>query len=924
MNKQRGRVPGMNVYSNLVARRKGKSEAKARQKAEYLASLPKQPLQRLLYRLHPKRIFHYWFSRKGAMMALKLAGVCFVILGITIAALFAYYRRELDAIKPGELAKRVQTSVTRYYDRNGVLLWEDKGDGNYRLVVDSGDISNYMKQATVAIEDKDFYKHPGVSMSGTFRAVFTNVSGGNTQGGSTLTQQLVKQVFFSSESQDRGLGGIPRKIKEIILALEVERMYNKDQILSLYLNESPYGGRRNGVESAARTYFGKSAKDLNLSESALLAAIPQNPSMYNPYNANYNTLLIKRQQQVLDAMVEQGNITAKESADAKKVAILDTIKPEISSTENIKAPHFVLEVRSQLEKEFGQKLVREGGLTVKTTLDYRMQEIAEKSVNDTYDKYLADGRNINGADNLALTSVDVATGQVLAMVGSHDFKNEEYGAVNAATALLQPGSSIKVFDYGQLFAQRPGTNYGPGSVLPDKDITSIYKSKLYNYDGRFFGNITIREALGNSRNPPAVEAAYISGIDNVINLARDMGEHSYCIGEDYGLSAAIGGCHVRQVEHVNAYASIARGGVYKQESYIIEVKNAQGGSLKQWKDESKRVMDPQVAYMISDILTDPTARQRVFGANPIGENVSGVKTATKTGTTDDGNGHAKDNWMMSYSTTIATGLWMGRHDGGPLRAIAGPIPGTVINDYMGRVHKELLVSDGKYKVGDWFSKPAGIQTITVNGHRDIWPSWYVKPKDAEGTKMTFDKVSKKKATSCTPDAAKVEVTVQSFTDPITNKKTMSAADGYDPNSDDDRHKCEDVKPFVTLSVQQEGTTSKYKVTAVVNKGTFDLESVKITSDGQVISDQAVSGGSTVSVDYTFPAAGAKTFVATVTDQGYYSASDTRTITYLVASASSRVAGTSYSPLYVGSTAMPVDRPKPRSITRWNPTVEFLL
>ncbi len=891
MKKQRRRVPGLSVYSNLVARHKTKADAKSRRKAEYLASLPKQPLKRLLYRLNPKRVLRYWFSRDGAIMFLKLAGVGLIILGIFIAALFAYYRHELDAIRPSELAKRVQTSVTRYYDRNNVLLWEDKGDGNYRLVVDSKDINNYMKEATVAIEDKDFYKHPGVSLTGTMRAVFSNVTGGDTQGGSTLTQQLVKQVFFSDEAQNRGLGGIPRKIKEIILALEVERMYNKDQILTLYLNESPYGGRRNGVESAAQTYFGKSAKDLDLPQAALLAGIPQNPSAYNPYNVDYNKSLLERQHLVLDAMADQGYITKQQATDAKKVAILDTVKPEISSTEDIKAPHFVLEVRSQLEKEFGQKLVREGGLTVKTTLDYRMQQVAEKSVSDAWNKYLTPGKNINGADNLAMTSIDVSTGQVVAMVGSYDFNNKEYGAVNAATSLLQPGSSIKAFDYGQLFAQRPGTNYGPGSILPDKDISDIYKSKLYNYDGRFFGNIPIREAFGNSRNPPAVEAAYISGIDNVIKLAQDMGDHSYCVGEDYGLSAAIGGCHVRQVEHVNAYASIARGGVYKQESYILEVKNAQNQTIKQWKDESKRVMDPQVAYMLTDILTDPAARSRVFGNNPLGETIPGVKTSTKTGTTDDGNGHAKDNWMMSYSTKIASGVWMGRHDGGHLTSIAGPVPGFVINEYMDGVHKDVLVPDGKYKTGDWFTKPSGIQSLNVNGKTDIWPSWYVKPKDGGGEQMTFDKVSKKKATNCTPESAKVQQTVQVFTDPITNKKTYNAPDGYDPNSDDSAHKCEDVKPFVSVTTQLTGP-GKYKITATVNQGTFGLQSVNITADGTQVSDQAISSPGSVTAEYTFTSSGSKTVVATVTDQGYYTASDTKTLTVTVAAAPSALAGLS--------------------------------
>ena len=228
-------------------------------------------------------------------MALKILAVATLLIALMIGGLFAYFRKDLDKINPGELAKCVQTTVTKYYDRNGTLLWEDKGTGNYQLVVKSDQISDYIKKATVAIEDKDFYNHHGVSVSGLMRAVLTNAKGGQIQGGSTLTQQLIKQVFFSEEASERGVKGIPRKIKEIILAIEVERMYDKDQLITLYLNESPYGGRRNGVESAAQTYFGKSAKDLNLAESALIASIPQNPSYFNPYNVAGNKALIARQ-----------------------------------------------------------------------------------------------------------------------------------------------------------------------------------------------------------------------------------------------------------------------------------------------------------------------------------------------------------------------------------------------------------------------------------------------------------------------------------------------------------------------------------------------------------------------------------------------------------------------------------------------------
>lgn len=260
----------LSVYSNLSRRRKTKKDGQSRKRAQYLASLPKHPVKRFFYRLHPKRLYHYWFSRQGGIMALKVAGVGILLLALMIGGLFAYFRKDLDSIRPSELAKRVQSTVTTYKDRNGQVLWEDKGDGNYKLVVGSADISNYLKQATVAIEDRDFYKHGGVSPTGLIRAVVNNATGGSTQGGSTLTQQLVKQVFFAEESQDRSLGGVPRKIKELILSIEVERMYNKDQILTLYLNESPYGGRRNGAESGAQTYFEKSAKDLSIAEAALL------------------------------------------------------------------------------------------------------------------------------------------------------------------------------------------------------------------------------------------------------------------------------------------------------------------------------------------------------------------------------------------------------------------------------------------------------------------------------------------------------------------------------------------------------------------------------------------------------------------------------------------------------------------------------
>lgn len=873
------RSRGVSLYANLVAKRRSKTDARARRRAEYLATLPKNPVKRFLYRINPKRLAKFWFSPEGLRTLLKLAIVGVVIVAIFVAALFAYYRRELDSIRPGELAKRVQSTVTKYYDRNGILLWEDRGDGNYKEVVESKDVAKVMKDATVAIEDKDFYKHGGVSFSGIIRAGLNNVIGGsdNVQGASTLTQQLIKNVFFSDDAAKNRLS-ISRKIKEIILAIEVERMYNKDQILTLYLNEVPYGGRRNGVESAAMTYFGKHAKDVNVAEAALLASIPQNPSYYNPYTLDPESSkdLLSRQHYVIDQMLAQGYINKQQADEAKAYPVLDSIKPELAATEDIKAPHFVLETRRQLEAEFGQKLMREGGLTVKTTLDYRVQEIAEKAVSDNLKAIRS-----NGSDNVAMTSVDVPTGQVLAEVGSYDYRDPSFGTVNGATANQQPGSSIKPFVYANLFKQREGTNYGAGSILADSNIDSLYgrgcpNCTLRNFDNRFFGPMSIREALGNSRNPPAVQAGYIGGIDAAVQTARDAGDPGYCVGIQYGLSAAIGGCYVHNDQHANAFATLARQGIYKPIAYVLEVKNAQGQTIKQWKDESKRVLDPQITYIIGDILSDPAARTRVFGTNTPGMSIPGVKTATKTGTTDDGKGHAKDSWMMSYSPRMATGVWVGRHDGKPVNFATNQGTGSVIRDVMGRAHNEVFAKDGSWKSGDWFTKPAGVQTVTINGKADLFPSWYVKPANAEGVKVVFDTVSKKKATSCTPDRAKLEQVVQVFEDPITKQKTSTAPAGYNADADDDVHKCDDVKPFVSLSKSQIGgpTSKTYRLKATVTQGTHPLSSIDFVVDGAVVSSQPVTAAGDYTVDHTFTSSGSHTVSVTVVDQALYDASDT--------------------------------------------------
>ena len=860
----------MNLYANLAQKHKTKKDKDARERAEYLATLPKHPVKRFFYRLHPKRLAKYWFSKRGGLMALKILGVSILLMLLLIGGMFAYFRKDLDKIRPGELAKRVQTTVTKYYDRNDNLLWEDKGTGNYQLVVESDQISDYLKKATVAIEDRNFYNHHGISISGMLRAMLSTASRRQVQGGSTLTQQLVKQVFFADEAGDRSISGIPRKIKEIILAIEVERMYSKDQILSLYLNESPYGGRRNGAESAAQTYFGKHAKDLTLAEAALIAGIPQNPTYYNPYNTAGNKALIARQHTVLDYMAEQGVITRDESEKAKKIDILSTLKPQTEQLENIKAPHFLLMVRNQLSKELGESVVGRGGLTIKTTLDWRIQEKLENEMKSFFATGRPDSVRIS---NGAATVEDVQTGQIVALVGSRDFNYAGFGQDNAAVSYIQPGSTIKSLVFAQLFDKRDNRQaYGSGTVLTDENIDRIYGATLRNWDNKFMGAINIRRALALSRNIPAVKAAYIIGDGSakpVVEGIRRMGDTNYCRQEEnaggYGLGAAIGACGTKQTELVNAYATLARMGIQKDSSSVIEVKNSQGETLKKWKDDGKQVLDSQSAYIVNDILSDRTpGLHGLMGVN-------GVRTSAKTGTSDKGS-QPKDLWIINYSPALVMGMWLGNSDTSVIGTSASNYGMPVIRSVMEFAHTQVYAKEGKWKSGQWYERPSGIQT--VNG--ELYPSWWNKRQSQSTEKITFDKVSKKKATNCTPDGAKEEIEVTKIIDPLTKKESITVPSGYDANAEDDVHKCDDTKPQIG-AISYTNSGKKYTINVDVTAGTWGLSAIEITVDGKSIKSSEITSSGKQTATVELDTTGAHTVSVTVRDSAYYTATSTGSI-----------------------------------------------
>ncbi len=901
----------LSVYSNLSHRRKTKKDAESRKRAQYLASLPKSPVKRFIYRMHPKRVFAYWFSKRGAIMALKITGVGVLILGLMVGGLFAYFRKDLDSIQPSELAKRVQSTVTTYTDRNGNVLWEDKGDGNYKLVVSSSDLSNYLKEATVAIEDRNFYNHGGVSPTGLLRAAINNVMGGSTQGGSTLTQQLVKQVFLSNEAQDRGIGGIPRKIKEVILSIEVERMYSKDQILTLYLNESPYGGRRNGAESGAQTYFGKSAKDLTIPEAALLAAIPQDPTLFDPYNISGHDALIARQHTVIDDMVEQGYITKAEGDAAKAYPILDHIVPQASQYTDIKAPHFVQMVRSELEAELGKATVGQGGLTVKTTLDLNIQNKLEEAMNAEFNSS-APARY--GFSNGAATVEDTQTGQIIAMMGSRKYDYPGFGQVNAATAYIQPGSTIKPLVYAQLFQQKAAgaANFGSGSKLINNSIPGIYGAPLANANGdpENSGATTIRTGLANSWNIPAVEAMAISGVQPSIKTIHELGGTSYCtVGNDttVQLAAAIGGCGIKQLDLVNAYASLGRGGVYKPQSDILKVTNNNGDVLKQWSDPAgTQVVSPQAAYVVSDILHDDNARTFV-GTHRTGMYIPGVDSAAKTGTSNAANaaGSPKDIWMVNYSQTLTMAVWLGNPDTTPLYNNATSIvPGQMLDTVLQYAYKTEYQNAGKWKPGDWISQPAGIQRIgcrtgntlqVVAGRPDqgcgeVYPSYWNANQGI--TNVDFDSATKKLATTCTPSSLKVTQPVVKI--PLASSVTPNQALYIDPKGTytlagslmDSTQDCTDGTNTINAQPPTIGTptysaaagdtggtgstgNSSYTVSVTASaNGSNTIQNVTFTIDGKTYTGIDNGSGTYTATVPTKPTAG--TDYATATDSSSHS------------------------------------------------------
>ncbi|MBU0619202.1 PBP1A family penicillin-binding protein [Patescibacteria group bacterium] len=578
-----------------------------------------------------------------------------LLLLVTLTAGFYFY--VLDGLpNPKTLVTQEQILTTKIYDRHGQLLYRIYHDEN-RTLVQLSELPAYFIQATLAAEDADFYQHNGFSLKGIFRSLKNLLLKQSVQGGSTITQQLVKNALLSSEQT------MQRKLKELVLSIMTEYYFNKDEILQMYFNEIPYGGMAYGAEEAAQTYFGKSITQINLSEAALLAGLPAAPTIFSPSGA-HPELTKDRQRFVLNRMVEENYLDQATAKQAEKTTL------EFVPLKNqIQAPHFVMYIKNLLAKKYGIKTVEQGGLQVITSLDLKLQQQAETIIQQELAKVTH-----YQIGNGAVLITNPQTGEILAMVGSKDyFDVANDGNVNVTLRPRQAGSAIKPINYAVALAN----GYTPATILADTPITYNYPgSPPYspqNYDGRFHGAISLRSALANSYNVPAVKVLYSYGVDKMISQGQKMGITTWTQPERYGLSLTLGGAEVKMVDLAVAYGSLANLGFKVDLHPIIEVKNAKGKTMEKpfFALENTKVLSPQIAYILTDILADNAARTPAFGANS-DLYIPDHQVAVKTGTTNN----KRDNWTIGYTSDYLVSVWVGNNDNTSMSEVASGITGA--------------------------------------------------------------------------------------------------------------------------------------------------------------------------------------------------------------------------------------------------------
>lgn len=683
-----------------------------------------------------------------------------LVLGIFSFGVIVFWISTFDIPDLNTFEERKIVQSTKIYDRTGeILLYEFNSNDIKRTVVTTDKISRYIKNATVAIEDTEFYNHRGIRPLATFRAVFIQpLRGKGVQGGSTITQQVIKNSLLTSEKK------ISRKLKEWVLALRLEQVLSKDQILELYLNETPYGGSIYGVGEASETFFGISAEEVTLAEAAYLAALPQAPTYYSPYGNNREALE-ERKNLVLKRMYESDFIEKSEYEKARDETVI--FGPR--TTLGVRAPHFVFFVGEHLEQKYGPRVLEEGGLRVTTTLDYSLQEKAEKIVKE----YALSNSEQFNAENASLVAVDPKTGGVLVMVGSRDYFDEEIdGNFNTAVSHRQPGSAFKPFAYATAFMK----GYTPETVV--FDLKTEFSTECSpegkplranavcympeNYDSVFRGPITFREALAQSINIPAIKVLYLAGLNKTLRTAKDMGITSLTDIDRYGLTLVLGGGEVSPLEMASAYGVFANEGKRAPYYTIEKIEDSNGMIIEEYKPQIKQVIPQNVARLISDILSDNKARTPAFGANsPLYFGTRDV--AVKTGTTND----YRDAWTVGYTPSISVAAWAGNNDN---RSMEKKVAGFIITPLWRAFMEEalLLTEEEPFKSPDT-EDVRGLPPVL----RGIWQG---------GDTYTIDTVSGKLATEKTPDETKKEIAIVDVHSILyrVNKDDPRSAGGFNP------------------------------------------------------------------------------------------------------------------------------------------------
>src|SRR3989344_4423827 len=695
--------------------------------------------------------------------------------------------------------ERKVINSTKIYDRTGEILLYDVNKDIRRTSIDFADMGINIKNATVAVEDSEFYNHSGIRIPSIIRAtIIAKLTGKKLTGGSTITQQLIKNTLLTAETTM--MKKVGRKIKEWVLALKMEQFFSKEKILELYLNEVPYGGTIYGIEEASRMYFRKKPADLTIAEAAYLASIPQSPTLLSPYGKNKDKLE-DRKNYVLSRMRELKFISEEEYREAKNEIVV-FIPQEFRS---IKAPHFVFFIKEYLEEKYGAELVERGGLKVITTLDYTLQQKAEEFVREgaLENEKFWDGKNA------ALVAIDPKTGQILSLVGSRDYFDKAVdGNYNVATAFRQPGSSFKPFIYATAFSKGftdktvlfdlptefQTTCDAFGKALPNHNQEDCYMPD--NYDGKFRGPMSLRSALAESINVVAVKLFYLAGLSDSLKTAEEMGISTLTDINRYGLTLVIGGGEVSLLDMTSAYGVFANGGIRNTQTGILMVEDTRGKILEEYAPSPKEVLSKNSASIVSDILSDNAARTPTFGiGSPL--HISGREVAVKTGTTNNN----KDAWTIGYTPSIAVGVWAGNNDNQPMKKGGSAVAGPIWNKFLNEALKTL--PDESFESPNLELDPKIVKPVL----RGFW----------QGNENFFiDKISRKLATELTPRETleeKVLTNVHSILYWI-DKKNILGAPPASPQNDSQFNHFE--IPIQTWWAQNR---SKYPETTLADKPT---------------------------------------------------------------------------------------------------------